>query len=96
MIDISGINKAAVLAALYNASKPQGLGILHFTPEDMTVQEATELLTQTNYFDYLKGRVMKIALDGDTLDPRLYDRDNGDGAAIAALKSAGLLQENEG
>lgn len=95
MIDISHMNKAAVLAALYNASKPQGLGILHFTPDNMTIQEATELLTQTNYFDYLKGRVMKIALDGDTLDPRLYDRDNGDGAAMKALRAAGLLQENK-
>jgi hypothetical protein len=32
MIDISKLDKAAVLAALYNNSKPQGLGFLQATP----------------------------------------------------------------
>ena len=35
-IDISGLDKADVLAALYNNSRPLGLGFLHATPEDMT------------------------------------------------------------
>lgn len=93
MIDISQMDRAAVLAALYNRAQPQGLGILHFTPEDMTVAEARELLEQGGrpHFDYLRGRVMKVMLDGDALDPRLYDRDNGDGAAEDALRTAGLL-----
>ena len=30
---------------------------------------------------------MKIDLSGDTLDVRLYDRDNGYGAAAAALQA---------
>lgn len=85
MIDISEMNKAKVLAKLYNASKPLGMGILHFTPEDMTIAEAESLLKRGSYFDYLKGRVMKVDLSGDTLDPRLYDRDNGQGAAARAL-----------
>lgn len=29
MINIKGLNKGAVLAALYNKTHPQGLGILH-------------------------------------------------------------------
>lgn len=37
------------------------------------------------YFDYLQGRVMKVDLAGDELDPRLYDRDNGEGAARRAI-----------
>ena len=86
MIDLKGKNKAEVLAKLYNASHPQGMGFLHFSPEAMTTEEAQELLDggQT-YFDYLKGRVMKVDLSKDMLDPRLYDRDNGKGAAAAAL-----------
>jgi hypothetical protein len=36
-------------------------------------------------FDYLKGRVMKVNLTNDTLYTRLYDRDNGPGAARIAL-----------
>ena len=86
MIDISKVSKAQVLATLYNSSKPQGFGLLHYTPEDMSVETAQSLLDDgCVYFDYVQGRVMKIDLKGTTLDPRLYDRDNGEGAAQAAL-----------
>jgi len=91
-VSIKGLSKAAVLAALYNAAKPQGLGFLHYDATAMTVREAEELLKKGNYFDYLKGRVMKIKIDGDELDSWLYDRDNGQGAAekaIAALRETG-------
>src|SRR3990172_7453750 len=41
MINISGLNKAAVLAALYNASKQQGMGVLDASGRsDMTISEA--------------------------------------------------------
>lgn len=86
MIDISNKDKAAVLAALYNNSKPLGMGRLQFDPAPMTVEEArVELQTET-YFDCLKGRVMKVNLSGDAFDPWLYDRDNGAGAAERALQ----------
>lgn len=91
MIDISKLNKAKVLAALYNASRPQGMGFLHYDSEPMTEQEATKLLFQPRlgpiYFDYLRGRVMKVDLSGNMLDPRLYDRDNGEGAALKAIEA---------
>jgi len=87
VIDLNGLDKAAVLAALFNASKPQGMGFMHYTPEPMTVEEAIELLKHQTYFDYLKGRVMKIDLGGETLDPRGYDRDNGDGAVEKVLQT---------
>jgi hypothetical protein len=86
-IDIKSVSKAKVLAALYNASRPQGMGFLHFEPKPMTEEEAKELLKHDSYFDYLKGRVMKVDLSGDTLEECLYDRDNGHGAAYEALKS---------
>ncbi len=87
MIDISRLDKAEVLCALYNNSKPQGMGILHATPELLQVEEARELLKSRKYFDYLKGRVMKISLKDDNLDPRLYDRDNGQDAAQIAINT---------
>ena len=70
-----------MLAALYNASKPQGMGFVHYDPKPMTRQEAEALLEQGTYFDYLKGRVMKVKLSGDELNEWGYDRDNGQGAA---------------
>lgn len=86
MIDLKGKNKAEVLAKLYNASRPLGLGFLQADGKDMTEAEAQEILDSgQTYFDYIKGRVMKVDLSGDELDPCLYDRDNGQGAAAAAL-----------
>ncbi len=81
MINISKIDKA------------QGLGFLHFTPQDMTKEEAQAELDKTSskYFDYLDGRIMKIDLSGNELDPRLYDRDNGQGAAEKTLKNKKLI-----
>ncbi len=92
MISLEGLSKADVLAALYNASRPQGMGFLHYDPAPMTGEQAAVLLKEDTYFDYLKGRVMKVNLGNENLDARLYDRDNGDGAAeraIAALRNGG-------
>lgn len=86
-IDLKGLNKAAVLAVLYNASKPQGAGFMRYDSTPMTAEQAEKILKQTTDFDYLMGRVMKINLDGDTVDPTWYDRDNGQGAAAAAIAS---------
>jgi hypothetical protein len=86
-ITIKGLNRADVLAALYDRARPLGLGYLHYTPEPMSRQEAETLLKQTTRFDYLKGRVMKVNLSGDDFNSRLYDRDNGDGAAAEAITS---------
>lgn len=90
MIDISRKNDAAILAALYNANKPLGMGFLNPNcHQSMTEAEAQKILDRgQRYFDYLNGRVMKISLEREVLDPYLYDRDNGKGAAeriISAL-----------
>lgn len=94
-IDIKGIDKAELLAALYNGSRQQGMGFMN--PQgrsSMTKDDAQKILSQggwlTNspgrvYFDYLAGRVMKVDIGGDSLDPRLYDRDNGTGACAATI-----------
>lgn len=99
-INIGGLTAAAVLAALYNASRPQGMGFLQYQPGDITEEQAAKLLdpdrTHT-YFDYLAGRVMKVdiphTITADTeLDVWGYDRDNGQGAAeavISVLRASG-------
>lgn len=92
-MNIEGLDKAEVLAALYNGSRQQGMGFLQTRgAEGMTVEQAREELAKNEYgyFDYLHGRVMKISLLGDELDTWLYNRDNGRGAAeeiIGALRS---------
>lgn len=88
MVNIEGLKKADVLVALYNNSKPLGMGILQFRNEDMVTEEAEELLKQMTYFDYLKGRVMKLDLSSDVeFSERLYDRDNGEGKAQSIINA---------
>lgn len=86
-INISRMNKAEVLAKLFNASKAQGRGFLDNHAAEMSTKEAEKLLmdTPSRCFDYIRGRVMKVDLSADDFDPWLYDRDNGDGAASKAL-----------
>jgi len=86
-ISLEGLDKAVVLAALYNASRPLGMGFMHYNPAPMTTEQARALLEGCTYFDYLQGRVMKVDLGGDVLDPWLYDRDNGQGAALRAIEA---------
>lgn len=89
MVNTKGLSKAEVLAALYNASHPQGMGLLFAQPGDMSIEEAEEIAKSQDYFDYLKGRVMKVDLsDPDGFDERLYERDNGYGSADRAIMKA--------
>jgi hypothetical protein len=111
-ININGLPKEKVLAALYNASKQQGVGFLQAAgAKTITEAEAAEEIQHVKdnyarinaevaernpdakpqpvrlYFDYLRGRVMKVDITGDELDPWGFDRDNGEGAAERALRA---------
>lgn len=102
-INIAGIDKAELFAALYNHAKPLGMGMLHYDPTPLTKESAQELMGQGDdtkrmfgmsrgglYFDYVKGRPLKINLEGDEMDTWLYNRDQGDGAAeriVAELRA---------
>lgn len=87
-MNIKNMNKAKILAALYNNSKPQGMGFLQANSRDMTEDEAKELLDSgKTHFDYLFGRVMKINLNGDELCTASYDRDLGKGACERIVNS---------
>lgn len=87
MIDIRGMKKAEVLKALYDNSKPLGMGFFQIEVGPMPIEEATELLEDQTYFDYLKGRVMKVDLRSDIeFEEWGYDRDNGEGAAQRVIE----------
>ena len=88
-IDITGLDKAEVLAALFNASKQQGMGLFQASGrQPMSIEDARQYTSSESeqYYDYQLGRVMKIDLSRDQLDTRLYDRDNGEGAGARALE----------
>lgn len=91
MVNIKGLDKAAVLVALWNHSHAQGFSF--FNERTLTLSEA-EAMVNSNIkknialnFDYVNGRVIKCDITGDEFDPWLYDRDCGDGAAQRAIDS---------
>ena len=91
IISLNGLTKPEALAALFNYAKPQGLGMLHYKPDHrMDSLEAGIVLTQGMCVDYLEGRVIKVDFGrgGDTIDTRLYDRDNGIDAGLKAIRYA--------
>lgn len=139
-INISKYSKAEVLKALYDGSKPLGMGILHYDTTPITIKESQSFIdmygkslkeninyikeqeliflethkglsvnmiqdvktetkksienakNQSFYFDYLKGRVMKISLASDILNPSRFDRDNGEGEAERLIN--GISENN--
>ena len=87
MVNIKGLDKSEVLLALWMRSKMQGISFLGYGGE-LTLDEAKEIVSGGNLdFDYLNGKIMKVDISGDEFDERLYDRDNGDGAAQRAINT---------
>lgn len=85
-LDITGIDRAELLAALFNGTSPLGMGA--FRPsahEPMTVEQAREVVqayggAKNLHFDYVRGRSIKVWFLGNTLSRvDLYDRDAGIG-----------------
>jgi hypothetical protein len=95
MLDIKGIDKAELLAALYNGAICPGMGRLHDVGA-MTVEQArlwVAFMDEPGFrgFDYVCGRQIKSDLRGDRFWPALYDRDAGKGKAaevVAKLRKA--------
>lgn len=88
------MSKAKILAALYNHAKVLGMGRLHYDPTPMTEAVASDVLQQRgdyHYFDYHRGRVMKILITDrpEDLDTYLYERDNGPGSVMEAITCPG-------
>ena len=101
-VSIAGLDKAALLAALYNGSRPMGMGWLQAREGVMTVEQARAEIEAGDdssrmfgkerelYFDYLRGRPLKVDLSGDVLRTWLYNRHNGTNAAeriVAKLRA---------
>jgi len=84
-VDISGIDKVALIKALFYNAKPLGMGFLHYDAKHSLSDDEAENLVRSGT-DYVKGRVMKINVSDDTVYTRLYNRDNGPGAAEKVIE----------
>lgn len=91
-IDITGLDKAALLAALFNASAPQGFGFLQAGngPQVMSLEDAQAMIDSAPApmipgmideraleYDYVLGRPLKVNIRSDEFNPWGFDRDNG-------------------
>ncbi len=93
-MDVSDLNKARVLAALYNTAKQQGAGFLNFESTPMTEERAKKLLESgKTCYDYLNGRMLKIDLAQDEIDTRVYNQVNGFNAAENSIERLRLIDK---
>lgn len=63
-IEVTGVNLVDLVKHVYDLSKPQGMGFLHYKPEPLTDDEAKSLIdTQDRTpisLDYVRGRACKF------------------------------------
>lgn len=88
-VDISGLDKLRLLEALWQGSRTAGFfrasGVA--APE-FDVEEARIEGERCGWdFDYFNGRVIKLNLSGDFVNPWGYDRDCGQGAVARVVSS---------
>ncbi len=86
-VSFENLEKAMVLAALYNGAKPSSTDIASYDPEPMTVAEGKELTFKRNHFDYIKGRILLIIFTENTFNSKLYNKHNGENAAESIIES---------
>lgn len=99
-VSIAGLEKAAVLHALWHGSRAQGMSFMGLPTGDVTVEMCEEAVSpdadnsnahahqsRPLHFDYWHGRVLKVDISGDSFDPWGYDRDNGQGAAERVIEA---------
>lgn len=92
-VNIEGLDKAKLLMALFNNSFQQGMGVMHKEGAvPMNLEDAKNLVAKNTYYDYLRGRIMKVDIKGPMMFTAAYNRDVGHGEAeriVAQLRAEG-------
>ena len=81
-IDITGLDKVKLLTVLWHSAKSFAMtpGSVAGFAEMLSKDKAEDILNQNNgYVDYFKGRPIKIDFSQNKINPRMYDRDAGEG-----------------
>ena len=90
-INIAGLDKPKLLAALFSASCERAMGIFSITAKQrMSAADAAAHLAKGDTFKKLNGRVLNVSLAHDELDPTGYNAENGELAAELVVQ--GLRQ----
>lgn len=80
-VDITGLEKYAVIAALWSAARAQSLFDNKRAMSETRAREVADFVLASKLpgdrLDWVDGRVMKVDVRYDSFDPVFYDRDNG-------------------
>jgi hypothetical protein len=97
MLSIRGLNKAELLAALYNNSKISGIGfysqisIADEPGQETKLEEAQAHLDQVKKatggekIEFFLGKIIKMDFAKETINPSEYDQANGKGTASKVI-----------
>jgi hypothetical protein len=80
-----GLDRADVVAALYNAAVPRGMGFLGYRPGPMSEEDARKIVA-VEEFDYVGGRPLEVRFDGDDVDLSAYDDNFGHGTGELVIQ----------
>ena len=67
-IDVTNIDKRKLLQAAYDLSKPVGMGLFHYEPDQLSDEEADGIIERTGdrgvvfHADYVLGRQVKLVV----------------------------------
>lgn len=95
-MNIAGLSKAQLLAALFNYAMPPALRFMSTKSEPMTTEQADRIIKQMLHdkrplkFDSIEGRSLNIDLSSDETDPTRYNLYNGRATAehvVASLRA---------
>lgn len=93
IIDIKGLSKAKLLAALYNKAT---LVVKNAAKHGIMTEEEAQKIIESGHtdFSYVYGKAMKINLTEDIIDSWGYDRDNGDGVVAKIVRQVREEKDN--
>ena len=62
MIDITDVDKVKFVQKVYDLSRPQGMGMMHFTPDPLSEAEAKQYIDSDGHvsMDYVNGCACKM------------------------------------
>lgn len=94
MIDVTNVDMVKFVQKVYDLSRPQGMGVMHFQPGGLSDADATALIQDdgTVSMDYIQGRACKMHVrseDGKlTISDSWYD--HTDDQLLSLLRHVGV------
>ena len=97
MIDVTGVDMVELVKKAYELSRPQGLGMMHFTPDPLTDEQAKDFIQDNGeiHLDYVNGRACKFNVFNRDGKAQIRDSwyDHTDQQLVDLLAHAGITIE---